>query len=63
VEVDGASLDEARRAAGLRTDEETVEEALRLLVRLQEQQEILGLAGKVRWEGDLDRSRRGRNAG
>ena len=37
--------------------------AARLLVRLKEQEEILGLAGKVRWEGDLDRSRRGRNAG
>ena len=61
VEVDGALLDEARRAAGLRTDTETVEEALRLLVRMRERPEILDLAGKVRWEGDLDLSRRGRH--
>ncbi len=61
VEVDGALLDEARRAAGLRTDAETVEEALRLLVRLREQQEVLDLAGKVRWEGDPGLSRAGRN--
>ncbi len=52
MEVDGPLLDEARRAAGLRTDAETVEEAPRLLVRLQEQAEMLGLAGKVRWDGD-----------
>jgi Arc/MetJ family transcription regulator len=63
IDIDDALLDEARRAAGLRTKKETVEEGLRLLVRLKEQEEILGLAGKVRWEGDLDRSRRGRNAG
>lgn len=60
VEVDRALLDEARRAAGLGTDGETVEEALRLLVRMRERQEILGLAGKVRWTGDLASSRRGR---
>ena len=53
-------LDEARRAAGLRTDEGILEEALRLLMRMREQQEILGLAGKVRWTGDLASSPRGR---
>lgn len=52
MEVDGASPDEARRAAGLRTDEETLEEASRLLVRMQERTETLGPAAEVRWEGD-----------
>ena len=60
MEVDGALLDEARRAAGLRTDRGAVEEALRL-IRLHRQAEALGLAGKVRWTGDLDTSRAGRN--
>jgi Arc/MetJ family transcription regulator len=60
---EGALLDEARRAAGLRTDEATVEESLRLLIRLHGQAEVLGLAGKVRWTGDLDASRRGRHPG
>jgi Arc/MetJ family transcription regulator len=63
IDIDDALLDEARRITGSRTKKETVEEALRLLVRLKEQEEILGLAGKVRWEGDLESSRRGRNAG
>jgi len=35
---------------------------LRRLVRLKEQEEILGLAGKVHWQGDLNRSRVGRGA-
>jgi Arc/MetJ family transcription regulator len=56
VEVDGALLDEARRATGLRTGGETVEEALRVLVRLHAQQEMLGLAGKLRWEPTASRA-------
>ena len=61
IDMDDALFDKAKRATGLRTKKETVEEGLRLLVRLKEQEEILGLAGKVRWEGDLETSRRGRN--
>jgi Arc/MetJ family transcription regulator len=63
IDIDDALLDEARQATGLPTKKATVEEGLRLLVRLKEQEEILGLAGKVRWEGDLKTSRRGRNTG
>lgn len=63
IDIDDTLLDKARRVTGLRTKKETVEEGLRLLVRLKEQEEILGLAGKVRWEGDLESSRRGRNTG
>lgn len=62
VEEGRALLDEARRAAGLRTDEEAAEEALRLLIRLHGRAEALGLAGKVRWTGDPHASRTGRNA-
>lgn len=61
VEVDGALLDKARRAAGLRTDAEAAEEALRLLIRPHGQAEILNWAGKARWTGDLDETRRGRH--
>ena len=60
VDVDGALLADARRAAGLQTDAETAEEALRLLLRLHGRTEILGLAGKVSWTGDLGASRCGR---
>jgi hypothetical protein len=34
-----------------------VEEALRLLVQLKRQEQILGLRGKLKWEGDLEPSR------
>ena len=46
AEVDGASLDEARRVAGLRTNEETVQEALRLLARLHGQSEVSALPAR-----------------
>ena len=49
------------RSSGARTKKAAVEEGLRLLVRLKEQEDILKLAGKVRWQGDLAASRKGRN--
>jgi hypothetical protein len=36
----------------------TFEEALRILIGLKRQEEILALRGKLHWEGDLDEMRR-----
>ena len=60
IEIDDGLLEKARRLSGLRTKRAVVEAGLQILVRLKEQEEILRLAGKVHWEGDLDQSRRGR---
>jgi hypothetical protein len=38
-----------------------VEAGLRILIRLKKQEDILHLAGKVQWEGNLDESRQGRD--
>lgn len=62
IEIDDALIERALDATGLKTKRALVEEGLRTLIRLHEQREILGLAGKVRWSGDLDESRQGRNA-
>lgn len=62
IDIDDKLMARAQRASGLPTKKAAVEEALRLLVRLKEQEEILRLAGKVHWQGDLDSSREGRNA-
>jgi Arc/MetJ family transcription regulator len=62
IVIDEALMQRALRLTGLKTKRAAVEEALRLLIRLKEQEEILGLAGQVRWEGDLAESRAGRNA-
>jgi len=62
IEIDDRLMQRALRLSGLRTKRAAVEAGLQTLVRLKEQEEILALAGKVRWEGDLDASRRGRGA-
>ena len=63
IEIDDRLMAEARKAAGHATKKQTVEQALRLMVRLRRQQEV-GLAfGRYRWQGSLARSRKGRGAG
>ena len=60
IEIDDEVLREAQRLTGARTKRETVDLALRELVARQRRIGILDLRGRVRWEGDLDESRRGR---
>ncbi|MGC8548620.1 MAG: type II toxin-antitoxin system VapB family antitoxin [Acidobacteriaceae bacterium] len=61
IEIDDDLMEQAVRAAGLGTKKAAVEEGLKLLVRTRAQAAVKGLRGKVKWEGDLDRSRRGRD--
>jgi Arc/MetJ family transcription regulator len=61
IDIDDALMTEAQKATGLATKKAAVEAGLRVLIRLKEQEEILNLAGKVKWRGDLDDSREGRN--
>ena len=61
IEIDDQLMKEALRASGLKTKKDTVEEGLRTLIRLRGQEAILSLAGKVRWTGNLNESRLGRN--
>lgn len=61
IEIDDTLMHEAQKASGLATKKAAVEEGLRLLIRLKQQEDILRLAGKVSWQGDLSKSREGRN--
>ncbi|HEY4856855.1 MAG TPA: type II toxin-antitoxin system VapB family antitoxin [Xanthobacteraceae bacterium] len=60
IEIDDALMAEAQRAAGQATKKRTVEEALRLLIKLRRQKEVGAAFGKFRWRGNLARSRQGR---
>jgi Arc/MetJ family transcription regulator len=60
IEIDDSLMEKALRLSGLRTKRAVVEAGLQMLVRVKEQEEILRLAGKVHWEGDLDAGRQGR---
>ena len=62
IEIDDKLLSEAMAAAGLSTKRATVEEGLRLLVRLREQGRAFAELKGLGWEGDLDEMRRGRPA-
>ena len=63
IEIDDELLSRAMMASGLSTKRATVEEGLRLLVRLRSQVEALAQLEGVGWEGDLEEMRRGRHPG
>ncbi len=60
IEIDDRLMSEAMRLSGAATKKAAVEAGLRLLVQTYSQTAIRRLRGKVRWEGDLNKSRLGR---
>jgi len=60
IEIDDRLMHQAMRRSGSRTKRAAVEAGLRLLIRTWAQTSLRRLRGKVGWEGDLSRSRRGR---
>lgn len=63
IEIDDTLMAEAQKACGHATKKQTVEEALRLMIKLRRQREVSAASGKYRWRGNLARSRRGRGTG
>ncbi len=60
IDIDDALMAEAQKVSGQPTKTQTVEKALRLMIRLRRQEEV-GLAfGKYRWRINLAKSRKGR---
>jgi Arc/MetJ family transcription regulator len=53
-------IDEARLLTGIKTKRGVIQEALRTLIQLRKQSAVRGLRGKLKWEGDLDEQRLGR---
>jgi Arc/MetJ family transcription regulator len=60
IDIDDALMTEAQRCCGRATKKETVEEALRSMIRLHRQKEVGAAFGKYPWRGNLAASRRGR---
>ena len=60
IEIDDELLSQAMAATGLSTKRATVEEGLRLLVRVRKQVKALADLKGLGWEGDLDEMRQGR---
>jgi Arc/MetJ family transcription regulator len=60
IDIDDVLMKEAQKASGHASKKQTVEAALRLIIRLRRQREVDAAFGKYRWRGNLDRSRKGR---
>ena len=58
IMIDDQLLAEAQRVTGIPTKKGVVEAALKLLVRLKQQEAVKAWRGKLSWEGDLDAMRR-----
>ncbi len=61
IHIDDSLMSDAQRLSGAKTKKEAVEQGLKLLVQMHEQQSIRQLRGKLQWDGDLDRMRQGIN--
>ena len=62
IEIDENLLADAKRSSGAKTVRQAVEAGLRLLIQVRRQSGIRRLRGKVKWQGELNQSRLGRNA-
>lgn len=57
VVIDDELMKKAQAVLGAKTKRETVEAALRRVVSLHAQHELMNFRGKLQWEGDLDAMR------
>ncbi len=62
IDIDDTLMAEAQKASGQETKRATVEEALRLMIKLRKQKTVDAAFGRYPWRGDLARSRKGRGA-
>ncbi len=61
VVLDEALIERARQLTGIKTKREVIQEALRTLIQLREQEQVRQLRGKLHWEGDLAGQRESRS--
>jgi Arc/MetJ family transcription regulator len=61
IEIDDNLMRRAMQAGGTHTKKATVEAGLRSLIQTRAQTGMRRFRGKVKWEGNLEESRLGRN--
>ena len=62
IDIDDRLLKEAVKHTGATTKKGAVEAGLRLIIKTHAQGSIRRLRGRVRWEGNVGKTRRGRVA-
>ncbi len=60
IVLDSQLVEEGMKLTGLKTKRNLVDYALRELLRHEKQAKLLGLRGRVEWDGDLGQMRAGR---
>ncbi len=60
IVLDEKLVRKVKKITGAKTTREAVDRSLREMARREDFREVLDLMGKVRWEGDLAKMRRGR---
>ena len=58
IVINDELMKQVLKLTGLKTKREAVEQGLKILVRLKQQEQIRKYRGKLNWEGDLDQMRR-----
>jgi Arc/MetJ family transcription regulator len=58
IVIDDTLMKDAKLISGFQTKKETVESALKLLIKVKSQTYIKKYRGKLKWEGDLESMRR-----
>jgi Arc/MetJ family transcription regulator len=57
IVIDDMLMRDVLRVTGLKTKREAVENGLRTLLRLRQQEDVRKFRGKLHWEGNLDEMR------
>ena len=60
IVIDDKLIEKGMRYTGISKKKQLVDFALRELINRKERKKILGLKGKLRWEGDLEKIRSSR---
>ena len=58
--LDDDLINRAKQLTGIKTKKQVIQEALRLLIQLREQEGVRALHGKLHWDGNLDEMRQSR---
>jgi Arc/MetJ family transcription regulator len=57
VVIDDDLMESALKASGRKTKKDVIEEGLRLLVQIKDQEKIRSFRGKLQWGGNLEEMR------
>jgi Arc/MetJ family transcription regulator len=60
IVIDDKLMASALKISGLNTKKDVVEQGLKQLIKINEQQVVRGLRGNITWEGNLNEMRGGK---